>query len=199
MAISNLESAASLFVGQGDLVIFNEVTDYSAATIATLAEPKSLGQVVEDSSNWTGDDVTVNEIKDEQGDLITATVSAGTIAFECELASTSAAMIKLFLNGVTSADGLTGVSKMSSIFGTGSKAGITEAVGFGTELPVIVRPIAWLNDEKKRLFLLPKAKITANIVNSDKLMRIHLNVLGEYLDTASLKTAMVLTAGKAAV
>lgn len=194
MAISNLESAQSLFVGQGDLVIFDEVTDYSAATIATLANPKSLGQVVEDSTSWTGDDVTVNEIRDEQGDLITATVGAGTIAFECELASTSATMIQTFLKGAT----IAGATAMSSIFGTGSGTGVS-AVGFGTELPVVTRPIAWLNDEKKRIFLIPKAKITANLTNSDKLMRIKLSVLGEYLDTTNLKTAIVIDGQKAAV
>ena len=102
-------------------------------------------------------------------------------------------MIKEFLNGADIA-----TSRMSSIFGTGSGTGVT-AVGFGTELPVLVRPIAWLNDEKKRLFLIPKAKITANLVNSDKLMRIHLNVLAEYIDTATLKTAMVISCGKPAV
>lgn len=194
MAISNLETAQSLFVGQGDLVIFDEVTDYSTATIATLANPKSLGQVVEDSSSWTGDDVTVNEIRDEQGDLITATVGSGTIAFECELASTSATMIQTFLKGST----IAGATAMSSVFGTGSGTGVS-AVGFGTELPVITRPIAWLNDEKKRIFLIPKAKITANITNSDKLMRIKLSVLGEYLDTDNLKTAVIIDGQSAAV
>lgn len=190
MAISNLETAQSLFVGQGDLIIFDEVTDYSAATLKTLANPKSLGQVVEDSTNWTGDDVTVNEIRDEQGDLITATVGAGTLAFECDLASTSQTMIQTFLKGAA----IAGASKMSSVFGNGT----TTATGFGVELPVITRPIAWLNDEKKRLIIFPKAKITANLVNSDKLMRVHLNVLAEYIDTASLKTGIVVDSNSAA-
>lgn len=193
MAIQNLESAQSLFVGQGDLIIFDEVSDYSAATLKTLANPKSLGQVVEDSTNWTGDDVSVDEIRDEQGDLITATVGAGTLAFECDLASTSQAMIQTFLKG----EAIDSASKMSSVFGTGSGTGVT-TTGFGVNLPVVTRPIAWLNDEKKRLIIFPKAKITANLSNSDKLMRIHLNVLAEYIDTASLKTGMVVDCGKAA-
>lgn len=190
MAISNLETAQSLFVGQGDLIIFDEVTDYSAATLKTLANPKSLGQVVEDSTNWTGDDVTVDEIRDEQGDLITATVGAGTLAFECDLASTSQTMIQTFLKGAA----IAGASKMSSVFGNGT----TTATGFGVELPVITRPIAWLNDEKKRLIIFPKAKITANLVNSDKLMRVHLNVLAEYIDTDNLKTGIVVDSNSAA-
>lgn len=190
MAISNLETAQSLFVGQGDLIIFDAVEDYAAATLKTLANPKSLGQVVEDSTNWTGDDVTVDEIRDEQGDLITATVGAGTLAFECDLASTSQTMIQTFLKGAA----IAGASKMSSVFGNGT----TSATGFGVELPVVTRPIAWLNDEKKRLIIFPKAKITANLVNSDKLMRVHLNVLAEYIDTANLKTGIVVDSNSAA-
>ncbi len=193
MAISNLESAAALFVGQGDLIVFDEINDYGTATLASLVDPKSLGQVVEDTTSWTGDDVTVDEIRDEQGDLITASVSAGTLAFECDLASTSQTMIQTFLKGSALS-----ASAMSVIFGSGSGTGIT-ATGFGTELPVVTRPIAWLNDEKKRLIIFPKAKITANLTNSDKLMRVHLNVLAESVDTTALKTAIIVDANKAAV
>jgi hypothetical protein len=193
MAISNLDTAQALFVGQGDLIIFDEINNYATANFASLVNPKSLGQVVEDSTNWTGDDVSVDEIRDEQGDLITATVGAGTLAFECDLASTSQTMIQTFLKGAALAG-----SAIPSVFGSGSGTGVT-ATGFGTELPVVVRPIAWLNDEKKRLIIFPKAKITANLSNSDKLMRVHLNVLAEYVDTTNLKTAVIVDAGKAAV
>lgn len=193
MAISNLDTAQALFVGQGDLIIFDEINNYASANFASLVNPKSLGQVVEDSTNWTGDDVSVDEIRDEQGDLITATVGAGTLAFECDLASTSQTMIQTFLKGAALAG-----SAIPSVFGSGSGSGVT-ATGFGTELPVVVRPVAWLNDEKKRLIIFPKAKITANLSNSDKLMRVHLNVLAEYVDTTNLKTAVIVDAGKAAV
>jgi hypothetical protein len=192
MAISKLEPASALFVGQGDLVIFDEIDNYGTATIASLVDPKSLGQVVEDSTSWTGDDVTVDEIRDEQGNLITASVGAGTLAFECDLASTSQLMIQTFLRGEQLS-----ASAMSSIFGTGTGSEIT-ATGFGTELPVITRPIAWLNDETKRLIIFPKARITANLTNSDKLMRVHLNVLAESVDTDDLKTAIIVDATKAA-
>lgn len=191
MAISNLDSAAKLFVGQGDLIIFDEISDYASKTLADLTAPKSLGQVVEDSTSWTGDDVSVEEIRDEQGDLITATVGAGTLSFECDLASVSQTMIQTFLKGTA----LTGQSRLSSVFGNNS----VTATGFGTELPVITRPIAWVNDEMKRLIIFPKAKITANLTNSDKLMRIHLNVLAEYIDNeAGLKTAIVVDSNSAA-
>lgn len=188
MAISNFESAQSLFVGQSDIILFDAVPDYSAATLASLTNPKSLGQVVGDSSNWTGEDVSVEEIHDEQGDLITATVSAGTLSYEFELASTSKDVIKSFLAGAEIS-----TPALASVF-----ASVQNAVGFGVDLPVMTRPIGWLNDEKKRLMLFPKAKITANLSYSDKLFRVHCAVLAEHIDRPQLKTGMVFDSTAAA-
>lgn len=190
-AIPKFESIQKLFVGQGSMVIFDTPTDYATAKLSTLANPKDLGQIVEDSSNWTGDDVSFNQIKDEQGELITVTVTAGTLGFEFDLASTSAAMIEKFLNGTI----LTANSALTSVFGSGAGSG---AVGFGHTLPVITAPIAWINDEMKRALIFPKAKISANFSNSDKLMRIHVSVVAENIDTAYLKTGMIVEGHAAA-
>lgn len=46
MAIARFEAAGKLFAGQGDLVIFDAIADYSNATLASLVNPKSLGQIV---------------------------------------------------------------------------------------------------------------------------------------------------------
>jgi hypothetical protein len=74
MAITKFEQIQSLFVGQGDIVLFGDPEtgvyfadgkDYSNATIADFINPKSLGQIVEDSTSWTGDDVSFEDIRDE--------------------------------------------------------------------------------------------------------------------------------------
>jgi len=190
MAITNLESAQSLFVGQGDIIVFDAINDYGTADLTSLTNPKSLGQIHEDSSDWTGDDVSVEEIRDEQGDLITATVSAGTLAFEFNIASTSQTVIETFLKGV-------GISSaaLAAIWPTPSEgtAPTVTAVGFGVDLPVITRPIGWLNDEKKRLLLFPKGKITSNLTINDGLLEVHCAVMAEYVDRPSLKTGMVFS------
>ena len=187
MAISNLETAQSLFVGQGDIIVFDAINDYGTADLSSLENPKSLGQIHEDSSDWTGDDVSVEEIRDEQGDLITATVSAGTLAFEFNIASTSQTIIETFLKGV-------GISSaaLASVFGSGEGTTVS-AVGFGVDLPVVTRPIGWLNDEKKRLLLFPKGKITSNLTINDGLLEVHCAVLAEYVDRPALKTGMVFS------
>lgn len=180
--ITNFEAAQSLFAGQGDLILFDPITDYASATLATLTNPKSLGQIVQDSTSWDGDDVSVDQIKDEQGDIITARVTAGTLAFSFELASTSQEMIIKFLKG-------SNVTPAAIAGFTGTPTKIT---GFGVELPVFTAPMAIVNDELNRAWLYPKAKVTSNLAYSDGLWRIKASVLAEFVDTASLKTGMVI-------
>ena len=180
--ITNFEAAQSLFAGQGDLILFDPITDYASATLATLANPKSLGQIVQDSTSWDGDDVSVDQIKDEQGDIITARVTAGTLAFSFELASTSQEMITKFLKG-------SNVTPAAIAGFTGTPTKIT---GFGVELPVFTAPMAIVNDELNRAWLYPKAKVTSNLAYSDGLWRIKASVLAEFVDTASLKTGMII-------
>lgn len=180
--ITSFEAAQSLFAGQGDLIIFDPITDYGSATLATLANPKSLGQIVQDSTSWDGDDVSVDQIKDEQGDIITARVTAGTLAFSFEIASTSQEMIVKFLKG-------TNVTPAAIAGFTGTPTKIT---GFGVDLPVFTAPLAIVNDELNRAWLYPKAKVTSNLAYSDGLWRIKASVLAEFVDTTSLKTGMVI-------
>ncbi len=171
-----------IFNGQSDIVLFNEVTDYSTLTLATLAGAKSLGQIVQDSTEWNGDEPEVSNILDEQGDVITASVTAGTLGFTFEMADTSKESFKEFLKGVD----ITGA--------TGGDAwdGTVSAVGFGTQLPTMTRPIMIVNDEANKSILLPKAKITSNLTISDGLWRIAVTVVAENVDTATMKTGMLI-------
>lgn len=179
--IGKIDSATVPFVGQGDLIIFDSVADYSAATLASLSNPKSLGQIVQDSTSWEGEDVSVDQILDEQGNIITAKTAAGTLSFSFDIASTSAAMMKKFM---AAADITVGSPTYVAASST--------AVGFGVDLPVFTAPIMVVDEEKKRAWLYPKAKITSNLAYSDGLYRIHAVALAEQVDTANLKTAILL-------
>lgn len=179
--ISKIDAATVPFVGQGDLIIFDAVDNYSTATLATLANPKSLGQIVQDSTSWEGEDVSTDQILDEQGNIITAKVTAGTLSFSFDIASTSADMMKKFM---AAADITVGSPTWLAASST--------AVGFGVELPVFTVPILVADQEKKRAWVYPKAKITSNLSLSDGLYRIHAVVLAEQVDTANLKTGILL-------
>ena len=183
MAIGKIEQTSVLFAGQGDLIMFDEVADYGSATLATLDNPKSLGQIVQDSTSWEGEDPEVTEILDEQGNVITARTAAGTLGFSFDIASTSQEMIKTFLGGQT-----VELPTTTDAWKTGS------AMKFGIDIPTIVRPIAIVNDLKNRTWLYPKAKITSSLAFSDGLYRIHSSVIAEGLDTQNLGTAMVIDA-----
>lgn len=186
MAIPKLDAAAKLFAGQGDLVIFDAIADYAAKTLADLANPKSLGQIVQDSTSWEGEDVNTDQILDEQGNLITARVTAGTLGFSFDIASTSPTMVKTFLAGVD----ITGTT-LTGLFDTNT----VSAVGFGTALPVMTRPIAVLNDELNRAWIYPKAKITSNLTLADGLYRIHAVVLAENVDNKDQTNNTILATG----
>lgn len=194
MSAPKIEAAAKLFAGQGDLVIFDEILDYTGKSLANLTitpgannNAGSLGQIVQDSTTWEGEDVNTDQILDEQGNLITARVTAGTLGFSFDIASTSLVMVKKFLKGVD----ITGTALASLFDGT------VAAVGFGTALPVMTRPIGVLNDELNRAWIYPKAKITSNLAYSDGLYRIHAVVLAENLDIRDPEdnTKQLLTTG----
>jgi len=182
--IDKIDAATVPFVGQGDLIIFDAVSDYSSATLASFTNPKSLGQIVQDSTSWEGEDVSTDQILDEQGNLITAKVTAGTLSFSFDIASTSANMMKKFMAAADITVGSPAYLAASST-----------AVGFGVDLPVFTVPILVADQEKKRAWIYPKAKITSNLSLSDGLYRIHAVVLAEQVDTANLKTGILLEGG----
>jgi len=183
--IDKIDAATAPFVGQGDLIIFDSdfanSKTYENATLADFKNPKSLGQIVQDSTSWEGEDVSTDQILDEQGNLITAKVTAGTLSFSFDIASTSANMMTKFMKAAS-------VSPGSPAY---LESGAT-AVGFGVDLPVFTAPILVADQEKKRAWVYPKAKITSNLAYSDGLYRIHAVVLAEQVDTASLKTGILL-------
>lgn len=175
------EVMSTVFAGQSDMVVFDEVADYKTATFTTAtAAAESVGQVSGDSSAWEGEDATVENWVDEQGDNITSTTKAGTVAFSFEMADLSDEQVAKYLNGV----------KLSGLTSSLLKD-VKNAVGFGVNLPVIRRPIGWFNEEADRCLFLPKAKLVSNLAYSDGHYTIKVLATAEYINTATLKTAML--------
>ena len=179
-----IDTITSVFAGQSDVVVGIENANYESATLDALfgEGAKSLGQIVEDSTSWDGDEPTMDPLRDEQGDTITTQITAGTLAFSLDIASTSTDMLKAFMKAEDIAD------FTSTVFGSGAKA-----VGFGVDLPVVTRPIMVANDEGNKALVFPKAKIVGNLAYADKLWRVHLSVTAEWIDTKNLKTGMMIT------
>lgn len=188
--VGKIENVTGLFSGQGDLFIFGALTDteYESATLATLKDAVSLGQIVQDSTSWEGEDPETTEIKDEQGNIITAKVAAGTLAWSFDLASTSSTMIKKFLKGMN-----VDVSALTTDNTPWDETGMV-VTGFGVDIPVTTVPMAIVNDGLNKTWLYPKTKVTGNLAYADGLWRIHCNCIAEFLSTAGLKTGMLIEA-----
>lgn len=188
--VGKIENVTGLFSGQGDLFIFGALTDseYESANLASLKDPVSLGQIVQDSTSWEGEDPETTEIKDEQGNIVTAKVAAGTLAWAFDLASTSSTMIKKFLKGMN-----VDVSGLTTDNTPWDESGMV-VTGFGVDIPVTTVPMAIVNDGLNKTWLYPKTKVTGSLAYADGLWRVHCNCIAEYLNTAGLKTGMLIEA-----
>lgn len=172
-----------IFNGQSDIVLFDAPADgYDADTsfADVTASGMSLGQVVEDSTSWEGDEPSIDYTKDEQGDIIVSTVTAGTYSFSCDVADISEEMVQEIM-------------KATKVTTPGTSTGIKTLTGVMkfVELPVTTRPIAIFNDEANKWILFPKAKIVGNIALDSKLWRIHIVATAEFIDTATCGTFMM--------
>lgn len=183
MAGIKSRKVTEVFNGQSDIVLFDAPSGgYTAETSFSdvTASGMSLGQVVEDSTSWEGDEPSIDSIKDEQGDIIVPTVTAGTYAFSCDIADLSEEMA-------------TAIMKASKVASPGSSTGIgtpTNVLKF-VELPVTTKPIAIFNDEANKWILFPKAQIVGNLTLDSKLWRLHIVATAQFIDTATLGTFMM--------
>ena len=183
MAGIKSRKVTEVFNGQSDIVLFDAPSGgYTAETSFSdvTASGMSLGQVVEDSTSWEGDEPSIDSIKDEQGDIIVPTVTAGTYAFSCDIADLSEEMA-------------TAIMKASKVASPGSSTGIgtpTNVLKF-VELPVTTKPIAIFNDEANKWILFPKAQIVGNLTLDSKLWRLHIVATAQFIDTETLGTFMM--------
>lgn len=126
MAVTKAQ-VSELFMGQSDIILFDKVSDYNTANISTLANPKSLGDIDQDSTEWTGDEIEIEPRRNEQGSVVTSRITNGTQAFAFDIMSTSVDNIKEFL-----APGVE--KKITATTGAawGATNGIKNIVGFGS-------------------------------------------------------------------
>lgn len=177
------KKVTEVFNGQSDIALFDPPTGgYTESTsfADVTASGMSLGQVVEDSTSWEGDEPSIDVIKDEQGDPIVSTVTAGTYAFSCDVADLSDEMVIALMKA----------AKVTTPGTSTSIGSLTDVVKF-VELPVTTAPIAIFNDEANKWILFPKAKIVGNLTLDSKLWRLHITATAEYIDTDTLGTFMM--------
>lgn len=182
--IGKFDAATSTFKGQSDLVVGQEMTDTDYTDTATLADvfatPKSLGQILNGSTEWGGDETSAENITDEQGDIIAATYTKGTNVISFSIASFSQNILKEFMK----AEDIAGAFGDGGIFGTGAKA-----VGM-TELPITTRGFLMANDKGDKCIVFPKAEIVASVTLQDGLWCVRGTATAQYIKTTNLQTVM---------
>lgn len=180
-------SVATLFMGQGDIIMFDKVSNYNTAKISTLTNPVSLGDIDQDSTNWTGDAVSIEPRRNEQGEAVTSKVTNGTQSYEFRIMTTDLDTVSMFLTPDVE-------KKITAATGAawGATNGITNVVGFGSVKSVMTRPIMYVNEELDRSLLFPKAKIASDLTIDNGLLAIHVSVTAEAIDTDDLDTGMLI-------
>ena len=85
MAIERIDVATETFDGFARVLIFPDVDPTTFTESTTLAEVltggKDLGQIVEDSPSWDGDESEVEVLRDTEGGVIRAIDTPGTFAW----------------------------------------------------------------------------------------------------------------------
>ena len=182
--ISKIDATGKFFVGQADLVIFDAVNNYETAKVSTIVSgnPKSLGDILADSTNFTGDDPTIEAIRNEQGQAFYSSVEEGSFGFEFTVASTSKEMLQALLSAEIITDTFT-----DSLIGSGATV-----AGAMHKPTVSERPIMLISDDRSSAILIPRAKIIASVTLEDKLVGISVSIQATKIDTANLKTVMFI-------
>lgn len=174
----------NVYNGQSYLILFDEVADYSTATIDTILESGiDLGQIFEGSTTMNGDEASFEDKKDEQGDVIVSDPTAGTDGFDFEMADFSAEKLELFMRGRK----ITHTASTSETDGVQIKG---DVIGWGDKIPVIERPIGIINDNADKILVYPKARILTSRNNEDKLFVLKSTAKAQDCNTEHLNTVM---------
>lgn len=181
--IQKLEPIGDFFVGKGDIIICAPL-DLATATLADLTGLTSLGDIKQESCQWTGDAPTFNEFKNENGEVVVSVGVKGTFGVEFTVMSFSEKVQERLLKGAAVAT----TFAADSAFATNSKV-----AGFGSEVPVIECPIIVLNTEKNKAIIFPNAKIISQPIEDGGLTSIKCTVTAQKVDTAGLKTVMFVS------
>lgn len=181
-------SIGGCFNGVGDVIAFDAIADsaYAAAKLSTLANGMSLGDLYDGTVNYTGDEPTIESIKNEQGQVVYSYSEDGSFSFEATIINLNPAATMKFLKGVILTDASLGATTWQSSGGT--------HVGIGHVVATQYMPMAWANREKNIIVTFPKALVVATLVSQDGGVGLKITCTAQKLNTANLKTVVISTA-----
>ena len=178
-------TVTQVFNGQSAIILFDTVENYDVATVNSIIKTgaQDLGQILNGSTKWTGEDASFENVTDEQGDVIVPNPQAGTYGFEFFMADFSAEKLKKFMHA----------KEITLTEDTGF--GITaedKAYAVGEQLAVIEAPIALVNDKGDKAIFFPKARIATSPNIEDSLLGLKASFVAQDCNTEHLGTMMYI-------
>lgn len=152
-------SVNKYFKGQGG-AFFGTITGDLPTTEGTSFTEyinwQGAGRVLQDSTSYAGEAASTENTNDEQGKVIATNTTAGTIAFQMTMLSTSEDAIVKYLKG----------SKGSTAVGLGSIAGTFNYAGFGSQVPEFNTIFGIISSDGQRMMVIPNASVSGELIDA---------------------------------
>jgi len=180
-----------MFDGLSRVIFFKDFDLAKLSETTTLAEilaaGHDLGQIVEGSPSWDGDDVEVNTLKNTEGGAIRSVTTPGTLAWSCRIPHSKETAL------------LVGATEMEvTSLGDGFQlAEGKKVIGVNPSDLIHQCPVGVLNLTRNELSLFPKGSVSfAMTIEDDDLWQYTVNATADEIDTANLKTMMFIPLGE---
>lgn len=180
-----------MFDGLSRVIFFPKATPDKLSETTTLAEilaeGKDLGQIVEGSPSWDGDDVEVNTLKNTEGGVIRSVTTPGTLAWSCRIPHSKETAL------------LVGATPMTAVTSLGDGFTLAEdkqVIGVNPSDLIHQCAVGVLNLARNELALFPKGSVSfAMTIEDDDLWQYTVNATADEVDTTNLKTMMFIPLG----
>ena len=187
MALTKMEVETRMFDGFSRVIFFPsfDVNTLSLSTTLAqiLANGKDLGQIVEGSESWDGDDIEINTLKNTEGGAIRSKKTPGTCAWSCRIphSKETAALVG-------------GKTINETSLGTDfTKADSGNVIGINPKDMMFDCPIGVLNLDRNELALFPNGSAAfALTIEDDGLMEYNVKASANDIDTDTLSTMMFI-------
>jgi hypothetical protein len=191
MGFNKIDVSTEKFDGFARVIIFPEVDpdDYTSTTdlADVLKGGIDLGQIVDESYSWDGDEASVDTLKDTEGGVIRALATPGTLAWSCRLPSTSAAMSKTIAGAKTTDVGTSDKAAGDVKLAKGKSIILLDPANMTKSCPIGV-----LDSTHKKLWLYPKATVVTTPTLEDSMLEYSLSATAETVSTDTLATMMII-------
>lgn len=187
--LSKISVETRLFDGFSRVIFFPDfdMTSLATASLSTvLAGGKDLGQIVEGSESWDGDDIEVNTLKNTEGGAIRSKQTPGTCAWSCRIphSAETAALVGGKKHTVTT---------INDDFTKGSG----DVIGVNPSGMIFDCPVGVLNLGRNELALFPNGQLAATpTIEDDGLVEYNIKATANDIETDNLSTMMFIPLSK---